>query len=378
MIQHSGVLPATADIARNFAGRACIRTLDMYVGYDERLIDEAFRDLTTFQTPFGVHRLVKLPMGWMNSVLIYHDDITYILRDEIPHVTIPYIDDVPVRGPATRYELPNGGYETIPENPGIRRFIWEHMLNVNCIMQRMKYSGGTFSGKKALLCCAELMVVGHRCTYEGQLPEDRMADVILTWPKCETKSDVRAFLGTASQLRMFIHNFAKKASPLTKLTGNVPFEWTEECMKAMDLLKEGIRNAPTLRVINYEWDTYLAVDTSYKEVGWYLYQVDPNDVDKVYYNYFGSITLNEHEARFSQLKRELYGLKLALQASHYYTYGCRGMVVETDASYIKGMLDNPSWGPNATINRWIEEIRKYHFTLVHVKGLTHGPDGLSR
>ena len=62
-IQHSGVLLATADIARNFAGRACIGTLDMYVGYDERLIDEAFRDLTTFQTPFGAHRLIKLPMG---------------------------------------------------------------------------------------------------------------------------------------------------------------------------------------------------------------------------------------------------------------------------------------------------------------------------
>jgi hypothetical protein len=80
----------------------------------------ASRDLTTFQTPYGPHRLVKLPMGWTNSVPIYHDDVTYILRDEIPHVTIPYVDDVPVRGPATRYELPEGGYETIPENSGIR------------------------------------------------------------------------------------------------------------------------------------------------------------------------------------------------------------------------------------------------------------------
>ncbi|KAE9389056.1 hypothetical protein BT96DRAFT_1003596 [Gymnopus androsaceus JB14] len=42
------------------------------------------------------------------------------------------------------------------------------------------------------------------------------------------------------------------------------------------------------------------------------------------------------------------------------------------------MLDNQSMGPNATINRWIEEIRKYHFTLVHVKGIIHGPDGLLR
>jgi hypothetical protein len=48
----------------------------------------------------------------------------------------------------------------------------------------MKYAGGTFSGKKAFLCCEETIVVGHRCTYEGQQLEDRVVDTILTWPRC--------------------------------------------------------------------------------------------------------------------------------------------------------------------------------------------------
>nr|GAT49863.1 predicted protein [Mycena chlorophos] len=42
------------------------------------------------------------------------------------------------------------------------------------------------------------------------------------------------------------------------------------------------------------------------------------------------------------------------------------------------MLDNPGMGPNATINRWIEQILMFHFTLKHVKGATFSPDGLSR
>ncbi len=197
-IQYSGIPPATADVARDFAGRACVGTLDLYVGYDERPLDVSSRDFTTFQTPYGPHRLVKLPMGWTNSVPIYHDDVTYILQDEVPHVTRPYVDDVPIKGPATRYELPDGGYETIPENPGIRRFVWEHMQNVNRVVQRMKYAGGTFSGTKAFICVAEGMVVGHKCTYEGRKPEDKIADVVLSWPECKDKSDVRAFLGTAS------------------------------------------------------------------------------------------------------------------------------------------------------------------------------------
>ncbi len=95
-IKHSGVPPATDELAEHFAGRSYGGTLDLYVGYDERTLDEKSRDLTTFQTLFGMLRLVTLPMGWTNLVPIFHDDVTYILKDEVPHVTIPYVDDVPV------------------------------------------------------------------------------------------------------------------------------------------------------------------------------------------------------------------------------------------------------------------------------------------
>jgi hypothetical protein len=76
----------------------------LYVGYDKRLIAETSRDYTTFQTPFGTLRLVTLPMGWMNLVLIFHNDVTFILQAEIPHVTIPYIDNVPIKGLTTMYQ----------------------------------------------------------------------------------------------------------------------------------------------------------------------------------------------------------------------------------------------------------------------------------
>jgi len=99
-IVHSGLQPVTDVLATHFSGRACGGMFDLYVGYNERLLAESSQDLTTFQTPFGALRLVTLPMGWTNSVPIFHDDVTYILQEEIPEVTVPYIDDVPCRGPA--------------------------------------------------------------------------------------------------------------------------------------------------------------------------------------------------------------------------------------------------------------------------------------
>src|SRR4051794_15510516 len=89
-------------------------------------------------------------MGYTNAPQIMHGNVTFILRDEIPHITAPFIDDVPIKGPETRYETADGGYETIAENPGIRRFVWEHLNNVNRAMQRMKAHGGTFNGKKTI------------------------------------------------------------------------------------------------------------------------------------------------------------------------------------------------------------------------------------
>jgi len=62
-IAHSGLPPATEELAMHFAGRACGGILDLYVEYDERVLAERSRDLTTFQTPFGALRLVTLPMG---------------------------------------------------------------------------------------------------------------------------------------------------------------------------------------------------------------------------------------------------------------------------------------------------------------------------
>ncbi|KAF8873424.1 hypothetical protein BD779DRAFT_1451892, partial [Infundibulicybe gibba] len=140
-------------------------------------------------------------MGWTNSVPIFHDDVTYILHAEIPHITIPYIDDVPVKGLATTYPLPDGSAETIPENPGIQRFVWEHFQNLNCVVQRMKYSGGTFSGHKLTLCVEEITVVRHRCMPLSKACHDRQPDpsrvsMIVNWGPCTDLSEVRAFLGT--------------------------------------------------------------------------------------------------------------------------------------------------------------------------------------
>jgi hypothetical protein len=111
-------------------------------------------------------------MGYTNSVQIMQGGINYILQEGIPLFTIPFIDDVAIKGLVTRYEKPDGTYETIPENSGICQFVWEHLINVNCILKWLKYVSGTFSRKKLELCVPTIIILGQQCNYEGCVPHE--------------------------------------------------------------------------------------------------------------------------------------------------------------------------------------------------------------
>jgi hypothetical protein len=206
-------------------------------------------------------------------------------------------------------------------------------------------------------------------------------DVISKWGPCQSLTEVKAFLGTIGVCRIFIRNFAKRAAALISLTRKgVPFEFGASQIAAQEDLKHALITSPAIRAIDYTSHTpvILAVDTLYIAIGFYLAQCDIDNPRKRYYNRFGSITLNARESRFSQPKLELYGLYRALGALQLYLIGVRNLIVEVDARYIKGMLSNPDIAPSASINRWIVSILTFHFTLVHVAGTHHGPDGLSR
>lgn len=189
-IKDAGVVPMVEHLAESFGGRACYSLFDLYVAFDQRSLDRRSRDLTTFQSPAGTLRATVVPMGYTNAVQVIHGDVTYILQDEIPHVTMPYVDDVPAKGPKTRYEREDGTYETLPGRPTIRRFVWEHLQDVNRIIHRIKKAGATFLGKKAFVCVPEAIIVGHRCTYVGREPDESKVAKIKAWPRCETVTQV--------------------------------------------------------------------------------------------------------------------------------------------------------------------------------------------
>ncbi len=165
---------------------------------------------------------------------------------------------------------------------------------------------------------------------------------------------------------MFILNFARHANALVNLTcKGIPFQFGLEQQVAQDDLKQALIASPALCLIDYSSDSpiILAVDTSTIVVRFYLCQADAENLQKHYYAHFRSIPLNDRERRFSQPKLELYRLFHALRAYKIFIIRVQNLIVEVNARYIKGMLNNPDIAPSASINRWIISILTFHFEL---------------
>jgi len=122
-IKDAGLPPMVEQYAESFGGYGCYGVFDLMVRFDQHALVPQSQDLTTFQSLLGTLQLTSIPMGYTNSMQIQHGDLTFLLQDEIPNTAVPFVDDVRVKGPPTCYKTRLNSFETIPENPGIHRFV---------------------------------------------------------------------------------------------------------------------------------------------------------------------------------------------------------------------------------------------------------------
>ena len=67
-------------------------------------------------------------------------------------------------------------------------------------------------------------------------------------PALKNAEEIKQFLGLTGYYRKFVPRFADISRPLTTLTKkDKKFEWTPECQKSFDLLKETLCGEPVLK-----------------------------------------------------------------------------------------------------------------------------------
>jgi hypothetical protein len=375
-IKDANLPPNPDEFAEEMAGMQIGSLIDFYSGYDQLELDEKYRDMTAIMTPLGLLRQTTVLMGATNSVSQFQRVVTKILEEHIPHITIPFMDDIGVRGPKDRYND-----EEVPGLPGVRKFVMEHLRNLDAVLADLERAGVTISAEKSKFCMKGMKVVGYVCDADGRHPDASKVIKILEWQEPGNITEARAFIGVCVYYRIWIPDFAQIAAPIYYLFKvNVPFNWEDEQKEAMAILQEALTTAPALVSICYDegaGEIILAPDASLLGWGGVLMQLDKEG--RRHPARYESGIWSEAEKKYDAGKRECRGLLKLLKKVRQYLYGVR-FVVETDAKTLVAQLNRGSSDlPGALVTRWIAWIQLFDFDVRHVPGKEHtAADGLSR
>ena len=118
MICNSGVGLVVDEFTEAFDGRAIYSVGDFYSGYDQFQLAMDSQDITTMPTPVGLVRMCTLPQGATNSVAHMMNAMHKVLRDCIPEITMPFLDEIPMKGcvmeEKTKAWIPKGAKSSLP------------------------------------------------------------------------------------------------------------------------------------------------------------------------------------------------------------------------------------------------------------------------
>jgi hypothetical protein len=254
-------LPRIQESFDALVGAQYFSTLDLASGYYQIAIAPEDRHKTAFATPMGLFEYTRMPMGLMSAPATFQRLMQTTMSEFMFSFLLVYLDDLLV-------------YSTTFE---------EHLEHLDRLLGRIVQTGLKLKMKKCQFLRREVKYLGHTISAEGVSCDQDKVEVIKNWPKLNTATDVRRFLGFASYFRRFICGFAKIAGPLHELvtqalkdskkkTVDITRLWTERHQTAFDTLKAALSSAPVLAFADFTLPFILETDASNDGLGAILSQ----------------------------------------------------------------------------------------------------------
>ena len=275
-------LPRVDDTLDTLACCKWFTTLDLLSGYWQVEVDEKDREKTAFITYEGLFEFNKMPFGLCNAPATFQRLMDLILAGLQWTNCLVYLDDILIIG----------------------KTFTEHLKNLELVFNRLREAGLKLKPSKCAICQKQVNYLGHVISADGIATDPAKTDKVAHWPIPTCQRKVQRFLGLVSYYRRFIKGFATIVKPLHRLTEKCThFQWTNECQKAFDCLKQCLTTAPVLTFPNYSKPFILDTDASDAGIGAVLSQLDDSGREHVIA--YASSTLSKPERRYCVTRKEL-------------------------------------------------------------------------
>ena len=177
--------------------------------------------LTTFQTPFGRYRFLRLPYGLKMAQDEFISKMEQCLEG-LPGVKT-IVDDIVVFGQDRA----------------------THNANLDRLMTRCREKGIKLNADKTEMGKTEIPFFGHCLTSNGLKMDPLKVRALREMPSPTSKAELETVLGMVTYLQKFAPNMAEMTCPLRQLlTKDAEFVWDTPQQNAFDKIKDVITQEP--------------------------------------------------------------------------------------------------------------------------------------
>ena len=364
-VKDAYALPRIEDTLDCLTGTQWFSTLDQKTGYWQVEIKEEDKCKTAFTVgPLGFYECERMPFGLTNAPATFQRLMENCLGDLHLKWCLIYLDDIVVFSATFN----------------------DHLVRLKAVFDRLREAGVLLKPSKCFFFKKKIHYLGHVVSPEGIGTDPAKIEAMKKFPRPETLTQLRSFLGLVGYYRKFIKQFSQVASPLYELTkGDLPknakIKWTQECEDAFNELKERCCQSPVLGYADFTIPFKLKTDASTRGLGAVLCQDqkkrdDPENQEERVIGY-ASRSLSTAEGNYPAHKLEFLALKWSVtEKFHPYLYGNKFQVF-TDSNPLTYVLTTAKL--DATSHRWVATLSNYDFELIYRSGKTNTEaDALSR
>ncbi|GBG72349.1 hypothetical protein CBR_g11926 [Chara braunii] len=251
----------------------------------------------------------------------------------------------------------------------------EHVAYLDKVLSLLRQHKFKINGEKCEFGPTRTLYLGHEISADDMKPDDAKVASIRGWPRPQSVTEMRSFLGMTGYYHNFVKNYSIVAAPLTDLTRlDIPWEWTDRCEAAIRQLKHALTHHEVLKLPDRDKSFVVTTNASQYGIGAVLAQQEGKKFRPVEYM---SKKMPSQKLTKSTYEKELYAIYKALTHWRHYLLG-RFFYVRADHQTLKWMRTQPVLSD--ALNHWmIEVIEQYDFEPQYIKGECNKvADALSR
>ncbi|XP_021748570.1 uncharacterized protein LOC110714371 [Chenopodium quinoa] len=206
------------------------------------------------------------------------------------------------------------------------------LANLKKVLQRCKEVNLILNWEKCHFMVQQGIILGHVVSNKGIEVDRAKIEVIERLPPPNSVKGVRSFLGHVGFYRRFIKDFSKIARPLTELLAkDVPFVFSDACLKAFNRLKEALISAPVMQPPDWSLPFEIMCDASDYAVGAVLGQRKEKKLHAIYYT---RKTLSFTQMNYATTEKEMLAVIYAIDKFHSYLVGSK-VIIHTDHAALR-------------------------------------------